>query len=173
MPQQNLGRVTVIHKGIWRSDAQYEKLDVVTHEDSSYMAIASSIGVPPLRDEDIDSSTSINGLKWKLLAGCGVDGADGADGSDGADGPKGLTGPKGNSGPEGPRGLQGPEGPRGLQGFTDIYLVGVDNTHIYEGDKDGGTILSDEYTLYFRYAPEREYYTEVVLVLERNTIYTD
>jgi hypothetical protein len=75
-------------RGMYRSDQDYDRLDVVTLEGSSYMARCGSPGSCP-------------GEGWRILA------------SAGATGPQGPRGPKGEPGP---RGLTGEAGPKAASG---------------------------------------------------------
>jgi hypothetical protein len=75
-------------RGAYRSDQDYDRLDVVTLDGSSYIARQHSPGPCP-------------GEGWRVLA------------SAGATGPQGIRGPKGEPGP---RGLTGDAGPKGAPG---------------------------------------------------------
>jgi hypothetical protein len=75
-------------RGAYRSDQDYDRLDVVTLDGSSYIARQGSPGRCP-------------GEGWRILA------------SAGATGPQGIRGPKGEPGP---RGLTGEAGPKGAPG---------------------------------------------------------
>ena len=75
-------------RGAYRSDQDYDRLDVVTLDGSSYIARHGSPGACP-------------GEGWRILA------------SAGATGPQGIAGPKGD---RGPRGLTGEAGPKGTPG---------------------------------------------------------
>jgi hypothetical protein len=75
-------------RGAYRSDQDYDRLDVVTLDGSSYIARQHSPGPCP-------------GEGWRVLA------------SAGATGPQGISGPKGEPGP---RGLTGEAGPKGAPG---------------------------------------------------------
>jgi hypothetical protein len=77
-------------RGAYRSDQDYERLDVVTLDGSSYVARHASPGPCP-------------GEGWRILA------------SAGAIGPQGIAGPKGD---RGPRGLTGEAGPKGAPGVA-------------------------------------------------------
>jgi hypothetical protein len=75
-------------RGAYRSDQDYDRLDVVTLDGSSYIARHGNPGPCP-------------GEGWRILA------------SAGATGPQGERGPKGE---RGPRGLTGEAGPKGAPG---------------------------------------------------------
>jgi hypothetical protein len=78
-------------RGAYRSDQDYDRLDVVTLDGSSYIARQDSPGPCP-------------GDGWRILA------------SAGGTGPQGLSGPKGDRGPPGPAGETGPQGKPGTPG---------------------------------------------------------
>ncbi len=136
MPEKNLGRVTISHKGLWANNTRYEKLDVVSYDSSSYIAIASNIDVSPL---DIS--------KWKVFVPGFSNILDntlaGADGATGATGPRGPTGDKGATGDEGLRGSQGLQGPRGQRG--DVFEVNNDVTNF--GNVATGRLFNQKYQL--------------------------
>jgi len=75
-------------RGAYRSDQDYDRLDVVTLEGSSYIARHGSPGPCP-------------GEGWRILA------------SAGGTGPQGIRGPKGDRGLPGPAGETGPQGKTG------------------------------------------------------------
>jgi hypothetical protein len=75
-------------RGAYRSDQDYDRVDVVTLDGSSYIARHGSPGSCP-------------GESWRILA------------SAGDTGPQGIAGPKGE---RGPRGLTGEAGPKGTPG---------------------------------------------------------
>lgn len=72
----NLGIVSVVPKGEWNASASYQKLNVVRHNGSSYMAIVPSTNIEP--GVSVSSSSY-----WMLLN---------EDGSTGEQGPQGDTG---------------------------------------------------------------------------------
>jgi hypothetical protein len=78
-------------RGAYRSDQDYDRLDVVTLDGSSYIARQGSPGPCP-------------GEGWRVLA------------SAGGTGPQGETGPKGERGLPGPAGETGPQGKPGAPG---------------------------------------------------------
>lgn len=101
--------------GSWGTGSSYSAGDIVEHDGSSYVAIAS---VPP-GAEPPDASY------WQLLASRGEQGAKGDPGPPGSQGERGPPGPagedgepgeKGDPGPPGEDGDTGPQGPPGLDG---------------------------------------------------------
>lgn len=59
MPSIDLGRITPIPKGTWVSSTTYERLDIVLHDASSYIA-----------KQDVPVNTSITTSEyWQLLVG--------------------------------------------------------------------------------------------------------
>lgn len=72
--------------GTWNASQPYAIDEVVFHDGSSYIAIASSTNVEPNTDP----------LKWALVASRGEVGSTGATGTTGATGATGLTGADGN-----------------------------------------------------------------------------
>ena len=59
---QKIGRVCVVHKGNWSATTQYEKLDIVFHNGSSYLAIKDNKNKEP----------NYNSTNWALLSGTGA-----------------------------------------------------------------------------------------------------
>jgi hypothetical protein len=100
-------------RGAYRSDQDYDRLDVVTLEGSSYIARQGSPGPCP-------------GEGWRTLA------------SAGATGPQGIRGPKGEPGPRGLTGEAGPKGAPGASsvGWTPDY-VGFKATPIMSDGREG------------------------------------
>jgi len=76
-----IGKVALTPKGEYSPSAQYEELDVVRYEGSSYTVKKPCSGVTPAEGE-----------YYTLLAEKGNDGAPGKDGKDGATGPQGAPG---------------------------------------------------------------------------------
>lgn len=103
--KQNLGRVRIDNKGLWKPGT-YDNLDVVTLGGSSYMCIKDGTTTNP---ETLDG--------WEVLAAKGDTGAKGDRGEKGEQGDIGKTGPQGVQGPRGDVGPQGPQGQQGLQGI--------------------------------------------------------
>ena len=58
MPTVNLGKVGMTLKGVYEDEAQYEKLDVVYYDDSTYCAKVSTKGNTPSKEDD---------TYWQLL----------------------------------------------------------------------------------------------------------
>ncbi len=58
MPTVNLGKVGMTLKGVYDNEAQYEKLDVVYYDDSTYCAKVSTKGNTPSKEDD---------TYWQLL----------------------------------------------------------------------------------------------------------
>ena len=87
-------------RGAYRSDQDYDRLDVVTLEGSSYIARHGSPGPCP-------------GEGWRILA------------SAGAAGSQGISGPRGDRGPRGLTGEAGPKGEPGavIVGWTPDYAA--------------------------------------------------
>lgn len=79
-----LGRVTIVGRGLWNSITEYEPLDVVTYDGSSYLVLAPCVGVIPPND-----------YYYSLLAERGATGATGPRGATGATGAKGDKGDTG------------------------------------------------------------------------------
>ena len=46
----DIGRVGMLYKGEWDSDTTYERLDVVSHDGSSYIVTAAVVGMEPPND---------------------------------------------------------------------------------------------------------------------------
>lgn len=79
MPSKNLGRVSIVPRGIWDANTSYNRLDAVVNEGSSWLAKKQSIGQRPEEDS----------VYWQLLA---MRGSDGQQGKDGKPGEKGDPG---------------------------------------------------------------------------------
>ena len=90
-----LGKVMMIAKGNYSDNQQYEKLDFVMYNGSSYVAKQSTIGNVPTNED-----------YWQLLS------------AKGDTGPQGIQGEKGEKGDTGPQGIQGPQGEKG-----DSYIL--------------------------------------------------
>ena len=84
----------IVYRKTYDPTVQYATADAVTYQRSTYLALASTIDIPPV-------GTPQSAAKWSLLAGAGGDGAPGATGSQGPTGPTGPTGPQGQEGPVG------------------------------------------------------------------------
>lgn len=77
MPTKNLGRVSIVPSGTWNTNTVYNRLDVVVHDGSGWLAKKQNIGQMPVEGSDA----------WQLLAERGADGRQGVDGEPG----KGFT----------------------------------------------------------------------------------
>lgn len=89
-------------QGAWSATTSYTAGAVVTYDNASYFALASSVGATP----------SSHPTDWSILD------APGAPGPQGPAGPKGATGATGSAGAKGATGATGPEGPVGAKGAT-------------------------------------------------------
>ena len=77
MPTKNLGRVSIVPRGTWKTNTVYNRLDAVVHDGSGWLAKKQNIGQTPVEGSDA----------WQLLAERGADGRQGVDGEPG----KGFT----------------------------------------------------------------------------------
>ncbi len=105
----------LVWMGAWNSATSYVAQDAVSHQGSSYVAIAPSVNVAPP-----DPS------RWNLLASVGAQGAQGIQGNagpQGLQGIQGLQGLQGAQGPAGPTGATGPTGPTGPAGTQGIQGI--------------------------------------------------
>ena len=93
---------TIKNMGEYNSQTNYEKLNVVTYQGSSYCALKDTTGNLPTNSE-----------YWQLYAEKGNQGDKGDTGETGPQGETGLQGPKGDTGPQGIQGKTGPQGPKG------------------------------------------------------------
>ncbi len=110
----------LIFRNAYDSSTSYVPTDVVTYLGSSYVALTTMKGVPP-----VGASQSATCWAALALAGTnGVQGPQGVQGVAGVQGPPGVAGPQGVPGAAGPRGvtgatgLPGPVGPAGATGPT-------------------------------------------------------
>jgi hypothetical protein len=103
-------------RGAYRSDQDYDRLDMVTLDGSSYIARQRSPGPCP-------------GEGWRILA------------SAGATGPQGISGPKGDRGPRGLTGEAGPKGEPGavIVGWSPDY-AGFKATPIMSDGSEGSAL---------------------------------
>jgi hypothetical protein len=90
-------------RGAYRSDQDYDRMDVVTLDGSSFIARHGSPGPCP-------------GEGWRTLASAGATGPQGISGPRGDRGPAGEAGPQGKAGAPGIRGPKGDRGPAGETG---------------------------------------------------------
>ena len=100
MAKQILGRVSIILKGEYNSTTNYQKLDIVSYNGSSYACLKESVGVLP---------TDTN--YWQLVAEKGEQGIQGI---------QGIQGERGLQGEQGIQGIQGENGQNGQDGYTPI-----------------------------------------------------
>ena len=109
-------------KGLWNSNRDYNRGDVVSYSYGLYVAKKDSSGIAP--QEFISANAVVaSGDAWQLMisatgsSGSGGSG-DGLPGPMGPRGPQGPMGPSGTPGAPGPMGMQGVPGPVGPQGPT-------------------------------------------------------
>ena len=108
MAEIEVGAIFPLRKGEWSETADYDFLDMVMHDGSSYVCIAEG-GAP--------AGTAVtNTTYWAAIA------------LRGEQGPKGDTGPQG---PTGPAGATGPQGPQGPQGPSGVYTGPLKPTTAY------------------------------------------
>ena len=98
----NLGRIMPKYTGDYSTNVNYNTLDIVFYEGSSYIATQPSLRQTPAIDSEY----------WGLISGKGDKGAKGDKGD------KGDTGPQGPQGIQGKQGIQGPKGDKGNTGAT-------------------------------------------------------
>jgi len=126
----NLGIVGIKNMGEYDAETNYEKLNVVTYQGSSYCALKDTVGNLPTNTE-----------YWQLYAQKGETGATGS------------PGPQGSTGPQGPKGETGNPGatPTVIDSVSDmvdttkIYVLTTDgHWYYYDGNdwQDGGTYQS-------------------------------
>lgn len=131
---KEIGKIVMTPKGYWEKTKSYEKLDIVTYEGSSYVAM-----------ENITANTTeiTNGSKWMLIASKGTKGQDGKDGKDGADGANGTNGTNGADGSPGPQGIPGPKGDSADQSGV---VSAVNNYIATNFSKEAGYVLDKSLT---------------------------
>lgn len=117
MAKQILGRVSVLFKGEYEPTTNYEKLDIVSYNGSSYACLKESVGVLP---------TDTN--YWQLVAERGQQGIQGERGLQGEQGIQGVAGENGKDG------VDGKDGANGQDGYTPVR--GID----YWTEEDIATI---------------------------------
>lgn len=106
MAEIEVGAIFPLRKGEWSETADYDFLDMVMHDGSSYVCIAED-GAP--------AGTAVtNTTYWAAIALRGEQGPKGDTGPQGPTGPTGATGPQGPQGPKGATGATGPQGPSGV-----------------------------------------------------------
>ena len=91
MSETILGKVSVTPKGAYAAGTQYERLDAISHEGGSWMALKTVQGVEPGTDPE----------SWMQLAEKGKTGDTGPQGAPGKDGVDGSPGPAGQNGQDG------------------------------------------------------------------------
>ena len=123
MAKQILGRVSVLFKGEYEPTTNYEKLDIVSYNGSSYACLKESVGVLP---------TDTN--YWQLVAEKGEQGIQGIQGIQGERGLQGEQGIQGVAGENGKDGVDGKDGANGQDGYTPVR--GID----YWTEEDIATI---------------------------------
>ena len=102
MAEIDVGAIFPLRKGEWSETADYDFLDMVMHDGSSYVCIA---------EDGSPAGTAVtNTTYWAAIA------LRGEQGPKGDTGPQGPTGPTGATGPQGPTGATGPQGPQGPSG---------------------------------------------------------
>ena len=124
-----LGNVGVLYVGEYDPSIQYEYLNCVTYNGSSYVCVNQNgvTGVEPGTTDD-----------WQLSA------------KKGDTGPQGKTGETGATGPQGPQGEQGIQGPQGEQGIQGIQgEQGATGNGIQSIEKTSSNALTDTYTILF------------------------
>jgi hypothetical protein len=99
-------------QGGWQDGVEYERLDLVSYEGSTWVAAQDTTG----------AEAPDNAAFWSLFAAAGEQGPEGAQGPQGPAGPQGsqgiqgIQGPDGAQGDVGSQGLMGPPGPEGVAG---------------------------------------------------------
>jgi hypothetical protein len=96
-------------RGAWDAGVEYQTDDAVSHEGSSWIALAASTGEAPAE-----------GGFWTLVAARGDEGPQGLQGETGPPGPQGVPGPVG---PKGDKGDQGDPGPPGEVTAAELAAV--------------------------------------------------
>lgn len=110
----NLGRVSLVPRGVYDLSAVYQRLDIVQYDGSSYLVLKNEItGIVP-----------DDGTDYMLLA---------VKGNQGDIGPQGIQGPQGAQGPKGGKGDRGDPGSsiasidrtsgNGAAGTVDTYTI--------------------------------------------------
>jgi hypothetical protein len=118
MTEQIIGKVMMTFKGDYDDTKQYNFLDTVEYNGSSFVCKANGTHDTP----------SENSANWQLLAKAGCDGKDGINGKDGAPGKDGVNGKDGAPGKDGKDGAPGKNGKDGAQGDPGFYHYTVDLT---------------------------------------------
>lgn len=116
MAKQILGRVSIIFKGEYNSTTNYEKLDIVSYNGSSYACLKDCVGIIP-------TDTTY----WQLVAQKGEQGEQGIQGIAGQDGKDGQNGQNGQDGYTPVRGIDywTEEDVATIQQYIDNQLVPI------------------------------------------------
>ena len=114
MAKQILGRVSVLFKGEYEPTTNYEKLDIVSYNGSSYACLKESVGVLP---------TDTN--YWQLVAERGEQGIQGIQGERGLQGEQGIQGIQGENGKDGLDGQDGYTPIRGTDYWTEEDIATI------------------------------------------------
>lgn len=115
--------------GTWNASDTYVTGDIVYHDGSSYIAIATSTNQEP----------NTAPLKWSLVASRGEVGFTGATGATGL---AGATGPTGATGITGATGTTGPTGPTGASGIVTSSTAPADTTVLWADTSEPGTAMT-------------------------------
>ena len=111
MAKQILGRVSIVFKGEYNSTTNYEKLDIVSYNGSSYACLKDCVGIIP-------TDTTY----WQLVAQKGEQGEQGIQGEQGEQGIQGIQGIQGVAGQNGKDGQNGQDGYTPVRG-TDYWTA--------------------------------------------------
>lgn len=113
MTEQIIGKVMMTFKGDYDTTKQYNFLDTVEYNGSSFVCKANGT-------HDTPSEQSAN---WQLLAKAGRDGKDGINGKDGAPGKDGKDGAPGKNGKDGAQGVAGKDGKDGKDAIDTLKTI--------------------------------------------------
>ena len=117
MAKQILGRVSIVFKGEYNSTTNYEKLDIVSYNGSSYACLKDCVGIIP-------TDTTY----WQLVAQKGEQGEQGIQGEQGEQGIQGIQGIQGVAGQDGKDGQNGKDGytpVRGIDYWTEEDIATI------------------------------------------------
>ena len=117
MAKQILGRVSIVFKGEYNSTTNYEKLDIVSYNGSSYACLKDCVGIIP-------TDTTY----WQLVAQKGEKGEQGIQGEQGEQGIQGIQGIQGVAGQDGKDGQNGQDGytpVRGIDYWTEEDIATI------------------------------------------------
>ena len=141
MTKIDLGKVAPTYRGNYETNTNYNELDIVEFNGSSYIARKSVTGMTPGTDD----------ASWGLIANQGPKGDKGDQGPKGDRGPQGSmghTGDKGDKGDQGPKGDTGPQGligPKGDKGDKgDIGPTGKDGIDGRSGTDELEVVLNNK-----------------------------